>query len=88
VPVATGTGIPLAVLAPAAAGLVVAEFPVAAVRYQIERRVLFFPEISGPQIAPFTQNVIDGRFDGGIMNTSPEPCKHFFAPDLWTVLYI
>jgi hypothetical protein len=51
---------------------------VAAVRDQGERRILFLPESSGPQIAPFAQNIIDGRFDGANLNTSPGPCKGNF----------
>ena len=78
--VSTGTGIPFAVLALAACRLVVTKFPVAAVRNQVERRILLFPESSGPQIAPFTQYIIDGRFDADILNTSPEPCKYNFHP--------
>ena len=77
-PVPAGTGIPFVVEASSARRLVVAQFPVAAMRDEVERRILLFPESSGPQIAPFAQNVIDGRLDGDIVNTSAESRKHNF----------
>jgi hypothetical protein len=76
--ISAGTRIPFVVKASSARRLVVAQFPVAAVRDEVERRILLFPESSGPQIAPFAQNIIDGRFDGDTMNTSPEPRKRSF----------
>ena len=66
--VATGTGIPFAVMAVRTLGVVVAQGPVTAVRHQVELGVLLLVQSPGPEIAPLTQNCVDRRLDTVTLN--------------------
>ena len=66
--VAAGTGIPLPVMAVATLGVIVTEGPVTAMRHQVEPGVLLVVQPAGPEIAPFTKNAIDRRFDAVTLN--------------------
>ena len=61
--VATGAGIPFGVMARLALGLIVTESPDPALCQQVEFGVLFLLQTSRPEVAPLTQNIVDGCLD-------------------------
>ena len=70
--VATGTGIPFRVIAGLALCFVVTERPNPALGQQVEFGVLFLLQTSWPEVAPLTQNIVDGCLDGCLPeHTSP-----------------
>ena len=62
VAVAARTGVPFHVLALVTAGAVVSQGSLAALGHQVERRILLHFQTSRPEVAPFAQDRIDGRF--------------------------
>ena len=63
-PIATGAGIPFGVMAGLALGLIVTERPNPTLCQQVESGVFLLLQSSRPEVAPLTQNIVDGCLDG------------------------
>ena len=79
-PITAGTGIPFQVIAGLALGFVVAESPHAAMGQKVELRIFLLTQSSGPEVAPFAKNAVDGRFDAVYMNSVAAPVQDMNSP--------